>query len=73
MTDIITESIEVTLRGTAEDLEKVKSENIRAVADLADYKGSTGSYMPEVRIYVDGVTNVGAIGTETISVEIRRA
>lgn len=71
--DIITESIEVTLRGTAEDLEKVKSENIRAVADLADYKGSTGSYMPEVKIYVDGFTNVGAIGTETISVEIRRA
>lgn len=73
VTDIITESIEVTLRGTAEDLSKVKSENIRAVADLADYKGSTGSYMPEVRIYVDGFTNVGAIGTETISVEIRRA
>lgn len=72
-TEIITESIEVTLRGTAEDLAKVKNENIRAVADLADYKGSTGSYMPEVKIYVDGFTNVGVIGTETISVEIKRA
>lgn len=70
--DIITKSIEVTLRGTAEELNKVKSENISAVADLADYKGSTGSYMPEVKIYIDGSTNVGAIGSKTISVEIRR-
>lgn len=70
--EIISESIDVTLRGTAEQLDKVKSENIRAVADLADYKGSTGSYMPSVRIYVDGVTEVGAIGENTISVEIRR-
>lgn len=71
-TDIITKSFEVTLRGTAEDLGKVRSENIRAVADLADYNGSTGSYMPKVKIYVDGFTNVGAIGYDSISVEIRR-
>ena len=70
--EIITESIEVTLRGTAEDLNKVKNENIRAIADLSDYKGSTGSYMPAVKIYVDGFTNVGVIGTVTISVEIKR-
>lgn len=70
--EIITESIEVTLRGTAEDINAVRNENIRAIADLSDYKGSTGSYMPAVKIYVDGFTNVGAIGMSTISVEIKR-
>ena len=71
--DILSESIEVTLRGTAEALEQVKGESIRAVADLADFKDSTGAYMPAVKIYVDGVTDVGAIGENTISVEIRKA
>ena len=44
-----------------------------AVADLIDYKGSTGAYMPEVKIYVDGFTDVGAIGENNISIEIRKA
>ena len=53
--------------------QKIKAENIRAVADLTDFKDSTGSYMPYAKIYVDGVTDVGAIGEYAISVEIRKA
>ncbi len=71
--EIVSESIDVVLRGTAEQLDKIKSENISAVADMTDYKESTGSYMPTVRIYVDGFTDVGAIGENKISVEIRKA
>lgn len=71
--DIISESITVTLRGPAEQLDQVKPENLQAVADLIDYKGSTGAYMPEVKIYVDGFTDVGAIGENNISIEIRKA
>lgn len=70
--DIITESKEITLRGTPEALAHIKAENIRAVADLTDYKESTGTYMPQVRVYVDGFTDVGAIGENTISIEIRK-
>ena len=70
--DIITESKEITLRGTPEALAQIKAENIRAVADLTDYKESTGTYMPQVRVYVDGFTDVGAIGGNTISIEIRK-
>ena len=70
--DIITESKEITLRGTPEALTQIKAENIRAVADLTDYKESTGTYMPQVRVYVDGFTDVGAIGENTISIEIRK-
>lgn len=71
--EIVSESIDVLLRGTPEELSLVKSENIRAVADLADYKDSTGSYMPSVKIYVDGFPDVGAIGEYTITVDIRKA
>ena len=71
--DIISESITVTLRGPAEQLDQVQTENLQAVADLIDYKGSTGAYMPEVKIYVDGFTDVGAIGENNISIEIRKA
>ena len=70
--DIITESKEITLRGTPEALAQIKDENIRAVADLTDYKESTGTYLPQVRVYVDGFTDVGAIGENTISIEIRK-
>ena len=70
--DIITESKETTLRGTPGALSQIKDENIRAVADLTDYKESTGTYMPQVRVYVDGFTDVGAIGENTISIEIRK-
>ena len=70
--DIITESKEITLRGTPEALAQIKAENIRAVADLTDYKESTGTYTPQVRVYVDGFTDVGAIGENTISIEIRK-
>ena len=70
--DIITESKEIMLRGTPEALAQIKDENIRAVADLTDYKESTGTYMPQVRVYVDGFTDVGAICENTISIEIRK-
>ena len=71
--DILSESLSVVLRGTPEDLEQVRSENIRAVADLADFNISTGQFMPTVKISVDGFTEVGAIGEEyKISIEIRK-
>ena len=66
----------MTLRGNPESLAQIKDENIRAVADLADMGQSVGTYMPKVRIYVDGFTDVGAINaarTTRYSIEIERA
>ena len=71
--EILTESLDVVIRGTEEQLAQIHAENIRAVADLADIKDSTGLYMPNAKIYVDGVTEVGAIGDYPVSVEIRKA
>ncbi len=74
--EIITQSLDVTLRGTSEMLEQIKDENIRAVADLADLSESTGTYTPKVRIYVDGYPDVGALRVNgndyVIYVEIER-
>ncbi len=75
--DILTKSLNVTLRGNPESLAQLKDENIRAVADLADMNESVGTYMPKVRIYVDGYTDVGAIksgGTDyAVYIQIEKA
>ena len=70
--DILTESLEVVIRGTPEILDNIKSENIRAVADIDDYKESTGIYMPAVKIYIDGFNDAGEIGDNTITIELRK-
>lgn len=70
--ELITQSLDIMLRGDAETLAQIKDENIRAVADLTDMNESTGTYMPKVKIYVDGFKNVGALGENTITIEIER-
>ena len=71
--EIESEILEVVIRGTPEQLRKLKSENIRAVADLADFKDSSGSFMAPAKIYVDGFVDVGAIGKYTVAVNINRS
>ena len=70
--EILTENIDVRLRGTPEELDQIKSESIRAVADLKDYNETTGAMLPMVKISVDGSTNVSPIGSYTASVVIKR-
>ena len=73
---IISESLDVTLRGKEEVISQIKPENIRAVADLSTFNESTGTYMVPVKIYIDGFTDVGALkpssGENSISIEIRK-
>ena len=45
---------------------------IRAVADLSGYGDVTGTVMPGVKVYIDGQTNVGAVGDYTITVDITK-
>ena len=70
--EILSESLDVVIRGTEEELAKLAAENIRAVADLSDYKDSTGPFMVPAKIYVDGFIDVGAIGDYQISVNLIR-
>lgn len=74
--NIISESLDVSLRGKEEVISQIKPENIRAVADLSTFNESTGTYMVPVKIYIDGFTDVGALkpssGENSISIEIRK-
>jgi hypothetical protein len=67
---IITENIEVTLRGKASILDQLEANNIRVVVDLADIGSTTGVFQPPVRVYADGATGVGAIGESEYSVYV---
>ena len=71
--EIMSESLDVVIRGTEEQLSQLAAENIRAVADLTDYKESTGPYMVPAKIYVDGFIDVGAVGDYQISVNLQRS
>ena len=71
--EIISESLDVIIRGTEEELAELAPESIRAVADLSDYKDSTGPFMVAAKIYVDGYVDVGAVGDYQISVDLARS
>ncbi len=62
----------VTLRGLTEDLATVSAENVRAVADLAEYGTATGIFAVPVKIYVNGSTTVGAIGEYKLYISIAK-
>ena len=70
--EVLSENLVVKLRGLKEQLEQVRGENIRVVADLKDFNTSVGQYMPPVKISVDGFPELGAMGDYTISIEIRK-
>jgi len=59
--EIITASLNVMLRGSAEDLELITEEDIRIVVDLSD-RNDNGTYTVPATIYVDGYDQVGAVG-----------
>lgn len=69
MFDPITTSLDVVLRGPAEDLEQVTEEDIRIVVDLTEI-ASNGTVQPQATVLVDGYSNVGAVGTYTITGKI---
>jgi len=71
-TESLTSQLLVTLRGPAETVDQVNSNNIRAVADLTNYN-QPGTYEVPVTIYVDGFPDVGVLEEKTISVRLTDA
>lgn len=68
--EIITQSLEVKVRGTQEVLDQIQSSNIRVVADLSEISQTGIMYVP-VRVIVDGFTDAGALGDYMIAIKIR--
>ncbi len=70
--ELITTSLEVTLRAKAALLEQIQEENLRAVADLSGVTEASGQVEVPVHIYVDGFESAGAVGNYTALVQIQR-
>lgn len=59
---LITNSVDVLLRGPASQLEEVTEEDIRVVVDMTEFV-SNGTYTVDAIILVDGHDQVGAVGS----------
>lgn len=67
-----TTSLQVKLRGPTDVMDAISSSNVRAVADLSFLGSSTGMFSVPVTIYVDGFSDVGAMGSYTVMVSISK-
>lgn len=59
----ITKSLPVVVRGSAEALDLVFEHSLRVVADLSDVDTAEGRYTVPVKVYLDGTTEVGVVGS----------
>ena len=67
--DILTQSLDIRLRGLSEDLVLVTPMNLRVVADLTDI--STGTTRVPARVYIDGIdANIDPVGEYMLTVSI---
>ena len=69
--DVVTQSVLVTVRGPAEDLAGIDASQIRVVADPSDVT-TQGTQLGPARVYLDGSSTVGVVGSYSISVNISR-
>ena len=67
---VVSNALEVTLRGPEAELAAVVGGNIRVVGDLTDISAENGTYTVPATVYVDGAEDVGAIGSYQITVQI---
>ena len=68
--DRLTSSVEVMLRGPADEVEQVTAEDVRVVVDLEEYT-SNGTYSVPAMVFGDGYDNVGAIGSCSVACKIK--
>jgi len=67
--EIMTQSLDIRLRGTREELAQITSMNLSVVADLTDM--SPGNARVPVRVYIHGIdANIDAVGDYEITVSI---
>lgn len=65
-----TVSLQIKLRGPSDVIDTITASNIRAVADLSSVGTSTGQFSVPVDVYVDGCSDVGAMGSYNVLVSI---
>lgn len=71
-TQIITQTMDITLRGPSEEITAITADNIRVIADLESIGKAEGTFEVEAKVSVDGFTKTGAIGTYKVNVRVRK-
>ena len=66
----MTSSVDVVIRGPADEVAQVTAEDIRVVVDLEEYTSDGTYYVPAI-VFVDGFDNVGAIGSCSVACKIK--
>lgn len=69
---IVNKTISILIRSDQETIDKISSDDIKVVADLADFSTMTGYVTVPVKIYIDGVTGAGAVGDYSVTVNLTK-
>lgn len=69
--DLVTQSLNVLLRGEAEDLELVTDSFVYAEVDLSTIEVASGTRTVTANVYVNGFSTVGAVGRYTAVVTMK--
>lgn len=62
--ELLTQQIDVTVRGTADSIDKISSSNIKIVVDLDGKELAAGQQSIAARVTVDGFSDVGILGSD---------
>jgi len=68
--ELTTKRISVAIRGRTEVVEEVRPNNIRAVVSLHDANLARGTVSVEAHIYIDGHSEVGALGSYRVALVV---
>lgn len=66
----VTQNVEVLVRGPSEAIDQVFAHNLRVVADLSGVSAASGRYTVPVKVYLDGTSDVGVVGSRKIAVDL---
>ncbi len=60
----VTKTLQVLVRGPAEELDLILPFHLRVVADLSKVDAAVGRYTVPVKVYLDGTSDVGVVNSE---------
>ncbi len=66
----VTQSVDVLIRGPAEIIELIDEHSIRVVGDLTDLGETTGNYLVDATVFIDGYSEAGAVGEYSVVVNL---
>ena len=67
--EVVTESLEITLRGLTKEIDALKAGDLQVTADLSEIK-KAGSFTVPVTVAIDGKEHVGVKGTYHVIVNV---